>query len=410
MQRRIRFTKRIIDSLAPCPPDQPGREIEYTSLEAPPGLKLVVTKRGMKSWLLRYTMPTGRGPGIKRAIKLGDYPTIDPAEACRITLEHRGNISRGIDPSAIRQELAAELTLDEFFRDEYWQQAKHLRSAKNIETRWRCHISPVFGHLKFRDLRPADILRFHNQKRDKTCPATANRVLALLKRVSNVAIMLERCDKNPCRGIRLHPEMNIRRRTLAGEELRRFIDEVRAEKSRVVADFLMFCLATAGRREECLQAKWSEISFENRLWLLPPERAKSGKARVIPLNDVALQVLQTRREATSGEFVFPGRRGGHLVNPMKVWESIKKRAGISDLHIHDLRRSAATLLLNDGGSMVQARDLLGHASSTLTATRYAFLADAQLVSAADRLGAVLANVGGASVPAGLPLSTRPDLR
>jgi integrase len=63
------------------------------------------------------------------------------------------------------------------------------------------------------------------------------------------------------------------------------------------------------------------------------------------------------------------------VNPAKAFKRVLARAGIVDCKIHDLRRSAATLLLNSGGSLEQARNMLGHASSTLTATRYAFLGD-----------------------------------
>ncbi|WP_301102492.1 site-specific integrase [Propionivibrio sp.] len=403
MQRRIRFTRKVIDGLPPCPPDHGGREIEYTSLEAPPGLRLVVNKRGAKSWLQRYTMPTGRGPGLKRAIKLGDYPSIDPAEACRIAMEHRANIGRGIDPLAVRQEFIAEPTLNEFFDEEYWpQQGRHLKSAACLETRWRLHIAPEFGNLRFSQLRPSDVMRFHNRNRERRCAATANRILALLKRVCNVAIMLERCDKNPCRGVRLHPEMNIRRRVLAGDELRRFIHECQQEKSRVTADFLMFALATAARREECLQAQWSEFSIDDRLWRIPAERAKSARSRLIPLNDFALNILKARREATTGDYVFPGKRGGYLVNPMKVFEQIKARAGIEDLHIHDLRRSAASLILNTGGGgtggLVLAQNLLGHASSILTSTRYAFLADQNLIDASSRLGSALAGVSDGTTP------------
>ena len=66
MQRRIRFTRRAIDALPPCPADHGGKEVEYSS-QAPPGLRLVVTKRGMKSWLFRYVLTRGTGPGVKRA-------------------------------------------------------------------------------------------------------------------------------------------------------------------------------------------------------------------------------------------------------------------------------------------------------------------------------------------------------
>lgn len=393
MQRKIRFTRKVIENLLPCPPDHGGREIEYTSLEAPPGLRLVVTRRGLKSWLFRYTMPLPSGIGLKRAIKVGVFPGLEPSEACRIALELRAKIFQGIDPQAVVQEETKvdEPTLETFFQTEYWPHAKTtLKSAEDVESRWRLHITKSFGHLRFRDLKTADILRFHDAKRVQLCAATANRLLALLKRVINVAIMLERCERNPCRGVRMHPEMNIRRRTLAGDELKRFIAAVAAEPNRVAADFFIFALATAARREECLQATFSEFHLEEGVWRLPANRTKTSRMRVIPLNEIALQVLTRRRAQTDGEFVFPGQAGKPLGNPTKAWHRTVARAGLSDLKIHDLRRSAATLLLNQGGSMTQAGNLLGHApGSTLTATRYAFLGDEQMRDASRRLSSVI---------------------
>lgn len=401
MQRKIRFTRKVIENLPPpCPPDHGGREVEYTSLEAPPGLRLVVTRRGLKSWLFRYTMPMPSGTGLKRAIKIGTFPGLEPGEACRIALDLRAKIAQGVDPQAVALEEAKveEPTLETFFREEYWPHAQTtLKSADDIESRWRLHIAKSFGHLRFCDLKTADILRFHDAKRVQLCAATANRLLALLKRVINVAIMLERCERNPCRGVRMHPEMNIRRRTLAGEELQRFIASVAEEPSRVAADFFLFALATAARREECLQSRWSEFFLEEGVWRLPASRTKTSRLRVIPLNEIALQVLARRRAATDGEFVFPGQTGKSLGNPTKAWHRTLERAGISDLKMHDLRRSAATLLLNHGGSMTQAGNLLGHApGSTLTATRYAFLGDDQMRDASMRLSLV---ISAASAPA-----------
>jgi len=391
MQRRIRFTKKVIDALPPCPAENGSSELEYTSEEAPPGLRLVVTKRGMKSWLFRYIMPNPTGPGFKRAIKIGVHPGMEPGEAARVCLDLRAQIATGIDPQQAKQDAAQEITLDTFFKDEYWISAKLLRSSADVESRWRLHISPTFGHLRFRDLKMADIVRFHDAKRVELCAATSNRLLALLKRVVNVAIMHEHCDRNPCRGVRMHAEENIRDRTIAGDELRRFINALAQEPSRVAADFFMFALATAARREECLQMQWAEVFIDEGFWRLPVCRAKSKKARVIPLNAVALQILESRAASGKGVYVFEGKDGKPLSNPSRAWKRVLIKAGITDLKMHDLRRSAATLLINQGGgNMTQASNLLGHApGSTLTATRYAFLGNDQLRDAAQRLSSVL---------------------
>ena len=143
-----------------------------------------------------------------------------------------------------------------------------------------------------------------------------------------------------------------------------------------------------------MQLTWPELFLEEGVWRLPAGRAKSGKARVIPLNAVSRQVLERRLADGKSQYVFPGKLGVHLVSPEKAWKRVLNRAGIVDLKIHDLRRSAATLILNEGGSMTQAGSLLGHApGSSLTATRYAFLADQQLVDASRRLENVLATAG-----------------
>lgn len=397
MQRRIRFTRKVIDALPPCPADHGGKEVEYTSEESPPGLRLVVTRRGMKSWLFRYVMPRASGPGIKRAIKIGVYPGIDPSAACRIALELRAQIAQGIDPQEAKQEEERAITLDDFFRNEYWPNAKHLRSAGDVESRWRLHLRPAFGHLRFKEVKTADIIRFHDGKKAELCAATANRLLQLLKRILNVALMLEFCERNPCRGIRMHAEQNIRTRTLAGSELKRFLAALEGEPNRVAADFFLFALATGARREECLQLTAGEIFLEEGVWRLPASRAKSGKSRVIPLNAIARQVLERRLAESKSQYVFPGKRAGHLVSPEKAWRRVLQKSGVNELKIHDLRRPAATLILNEGGSMTQAGNLLGHApGSTLTATRYAFLADQQLIDASQRLASVLAQ---ASAPA-----------
>ena len=111
---------------------------------------------------------------------------------------------------------------------------------------------------------------------------------------------------------------------------------------------------------------------------------------MIPLNDIALKVLATRAEAGKVEYVFPGRKGKALASPELALKRVIARAGITDLKVHDLRRSAATLVLNDGGSMSQTGGLLGHApGSTVTATRYAFLGDEKLFDASRRLNSVI---------------------
>lgn len=399
MNRKIRFVGKTISALPPAPADGKSREVEYSSVEAPPGLRLVVNRRGLKTWLLRYTIqPAGQrhATPLKRAVKLGEFPTMDPASAITKAGELRAQIAAGIDPLAEREERDEAPTLDEFFRHTYWPHIKtSLRSAKDAESRWRLHLAPVFGHLKFSQLKTAEILRLHDSKKISTCPATANRILALLKRLINFGIMLEVCERNPTKGIRMHAEHNIRTRTLAGEELSRFLAALADEPNRVAADYFLFSIAVGCRREEGLGLTWQEISLAERVWRIPASRSKNGRSRIVPLNDVAMEVLEQRPSTPGNDYVFPGKAGKHLVNPTKAFRRVLERAAIRDMKIHDLRRSTACLVLNsNGGNMAEAQHLLGHQNIAITGSRYAFLADSRAREASQRLSKVLSEARG----------------
>lgn len=401
MNRKIRFVAKIINALPLAPADGKSREVEYSSLEAPPGLRLVVNRRGTKTWLLRYTIQRaahgGTGSSLKRALKLGEFPAIDPSAAITKAAELRARIAAGNDPLAERDEQEQAPTLGEFFAQHYWPHASSLRSASDIETRWRLHLAPVFGHLKFRQLRTADILRFHDHKKAQTCAATSNRILALLKRLVNFAILLEMCERNPTKGVPMHVEDNIRTRTLAGAELKRFLAALADEPNRIAANFFLFCLTTGCRREEGLGLTWPEVDLEERIWRIPASRSKNGRSRIVPLNDLAVQVLEQRPRTPGNDYVFPGKAGKHLVNPTKAFRRVLERAAISDLKLHDLRRSAATLVLNScghGQGITEAQHLLGHRHGSITEARYAFLGDSRIRDASQRLSAVLSEALG----------------
>ena len=400
MKRSIKFVSKVISALPPAPADSKSREVEYSGIAAPPGLRLVVNRRGNKTWLLRYSMPAPSGSpsteARKRAIKLGEFPTMDPAAAITKAGELRAKIAAGTDPLAEKAAHDDSPTLDAFFKTTYWPHIKDsLRSAKDIETIWRRHLSPEFGHLKFAELKTADILRFHDAKKTATCAASANRMLAALRRIVNVGMMLEMCEKNPTRGVRMHTESNIRTRTLAGTELRRFLSALAEEPNRVAADYFLFTLACGCRREESLQMKFAEVEMQERIWRIPASRSKNGRSRIVPLNDVAMEVLERRAKISGSEYVFPGKTGKHLVNPTKAFRRILDRAAIGDLTIHDLRRSAATLILNSGqGSVTEAQHLLGHRHGSITEARYAFLSDNRVREASQRLAAVLSEARG----------------
>lgn len=393
MKRQLRLTKKLIDSLPPCPPDAATREIEYSDAEVA-GLRLVVNRLGRKGWLYRYSHA-----GSKRSMKLGDYPVVEIAEARLKAMEARAMLARGQDPQEARQQAqeAKAMTLTRFFEQEYLPHAQSLRSVRDVKGRWLHHLKPAFGDTPLTQLRTQDIQRFHERKKVELCAATANRLLAQLKRALNLAILWEMggLERNPCRGVRMHTENNQRTRYLAGEELRRFMAALEREPNRTAANFFKFLLATGVRRNEGLTARFSAIDFAQGTWRL--EQTKSGHARVVYLNAVALAVLHEQRQVSRWDWVFP-RLGGnvdaHLGDPKKAFQRVLRDAGITGIVLHSLRHSYATLLARDFPLQVAAQALGHRGGGNAVTARYAHVQAGQLREAVSRVSAAMLEAAG----------------
>src|SRR5262249_15543683 len=93
--------------------------------------------------------------------------------------------------------------------------------------------------------------------------------------------------------------------------------------------------------------------------------------------------------------------GRHFVGLPKIWERLRKRAGLADVRLHDLRHSFASTGAAAGDSLLVIGKLLGH-HDTKTTARYAHLADDPLKAAADRISLTIA---AAMAPAPVPDAT-----
>ena len=75
---------------------------------------------------------------------------------------------------------------------------------------------------------------------------------------------------------------------------------------------------------------------------------------------------------------------GYVVGLQKVWERVRKRAGLADVRIHDLRHNAASIAVNQGASLYLTGKMLGHRNATTT-QRYAHVADDPVQQVAENV-------------------------
>ena len=147
------------------------------------------------------------------------------------------------------------------------------------------------------------------------------------------------------------------------------------------------------RKRELLDAKWVDVDLERRNWHIP--MSKTGKARNIPISAKALEMLRMLPRWNGCPYVVPNPETKKPYgNLFCAWDTARKRAGLPDVRMHDLRHSFASNLVNAGQSIYVVSKLLGHTQVKTTA-RYSHLSDATLLSAVDLAAQVIGTKEGA---------------
>ena len=348
------------------------------------GLGLRITPKGKKSFVLSY-----RVGNRKRLLTMGPYGVLTLQEARVRAMKELAAILDGHDPLAVREEVREAPTvkaLGERYLEEHAYPKKKPKSAEEDRRQLEKYIEPALGKVQVSDLTTADCARLHHSMRDT--PIQANRVRALLSKMCSLAETwgLRPKGSNPVNDVERFKERK-RERYLSTEELERLgkvLAEMEAEgqEPQQAITAVRLLLLTGCRRDEILKLRWKEVDFERRFLLVPD--SKTG-AKVVPVGSAVIDLLRTIPRQADNPYVLPGRNGtGRFVGLFHVWVRIRDRAGISDVRIHDLRHSFASVGVGSGHGLPILGKLLGHRDSATTA-RYAHLAADPLLAAADQI-------------------------
>jgi integrase len=144
---------------------------------------------------------------------------------------------------------------------------------------------------------------------------------------------------------------------------------------------------TGARLDEVLTVQWDQVDFERNMLFLAD--SKTGK-KAIYLNPPSMAVLRDLPRLAGNPYVICGGRAGrHLINLEKPWRTIRDKAQLDDVRLHDLRHSYASIAAGAGLSLPVIGKLLGHSQHQTTA-RYSHLAADPLREANNKVGEELA--------------------
>jgi integrase len=308
--------------------------------------------------------------GQQRKPKLGDYPTLTITAARRIAKDMLERVACGEDPSAERQALRAAATVADMI-DRYNEHHAPGKKTGNEDKRMaRAYVRPKLGKLKVADVRVTDIMDLHAAM-SKT-PAQANRVLALLSKMFELAILWEMrpLNSNPCRHVVRYPARK-RRRYATAEEAAKIVERLRHYEAEFPAQVAFtWLLIYTGARPSEIAAAMPEHLKDGRLVLTVHKTDGTGDERVIQLPPQALRSIEKLPKRKKGETLLGIKSSRHL------WRKIIADTKIVGLWRYDLRHTFASLGLSSGMTLARVGELLGH-RSTQTTSRYAHLIDDQ---------------------------------
>lgn len=338
---------------------------------------------GKKSFVVAYRF---NGRSRQRTIGSYGHMTLDQArkEARKLLVM----VASGVDPAVEKEKRKRGDTvkaLCESYLERHSKVHNKEKTFREDERRVKTRIIPAFGSIPAQSLTRSDVAQFHN-KLGKDHPYEANRVRSLISSIFERARewgLLPDNHQNPTIGVKRFRE-HKRDRWVKHEELPNLARAISEEENIYVRSGLWLYLLTGMRKLELLAAKWADVDFEQRQLRLAD--TKAGRTHYVELSPAALEILENTPRTKGNPYIIVGRkRGQHMVNIDIPWRNVRKRAGIDDVRLHDLRRTFGSWLASRGTPIAHIGKLLNHSNSSTTEI-YAHFSKDPLQNAVEDIG------------------------
>ena len=341
------------------------------------GLCIDVLPSGVKSWVYRYRLN-----GKQEKTQLGQYPkmSLKAARLERGRLEQR--VKAGTSPAEEKRKKKIQArggtstnpTVREFCDRYYREQIEgELKDPAQVKRYIDKEICPRLGEKLLRDVSKPDIQELVYSKRDegkvraddKGKVRTALHIRGTLKRIFDYAVEKDLVTSNPAQLIKpkFIGKTKARKRALKPGEIRCFLRTLNASSiQRQFKLALQIGLATLTRKSELRLAEWTDIDLEAGQWYIPPENTKMDTEHIVFMSTQVTEMFRELKVLACGSrFVLPGRSVHKPLNKTTLNNALYRVTfDVPPFTIHDLRRTASTVLHNNNFLSDAIEISLGH--------------------------------------------------
>ena len=266
------------------------------------------------------------------------------------------------------QAYSSKLTFNELL-ESYLSNA-YLGTKPQMQSSRLKHWLRILSDKSIMDINHLDIEFGLNRLPDELSNATINKYKKLVSVVFNYGIRELGLTDNPTRYIRSLPEKKGRTRYLSDNERERLFKACRNSKWDKLYLLVLMAITTGARRGELLSLRWNSLDIDKQTAYV--QTSKNGEPKVLPLTESVIKELG-RFSLNDGSLIFASE-----INPdkpyvfFKQWKRVRHEAELIDFRFHDLRHTTASYLAQNGATLIEIADVLGHKQIEVT-KRYAHL-------------------------------------
>ncbi|MCF6309948.1 MAG: site-specific integrase [Sulfurimonas sp.] len=262
-------------------------------------------------------------------------------------------------------------TLETYF-DNYMQSREDgatlaVKKITNNKSFFKTHIPPHLKNKKIKQITKYDFQNvIHAMVKKGHKPSYIETIKTCFSPIFNDAIERNMVTKNVIKGLKFPDYDGNKYFSLSDEKTKALVIEIMNIANNQYRIMLMFLLR--GRRAgEVLSLDWSNIDFENKTYKIKDSQSKIRKTLTFPLDDELIEHFNYLNKMDKGlVFVSPRTGRAFACFPQRVWSSIKKNTGISDMTLHDFRHLLGSTLVNNNVPIEYISRALGHANIATT--------------------------------------------